>query len=64
MLLDAIEDQAAAQGLKRLFVLTTRTAHWFLERGFSAASLDELPSEKKALYNFQRNSKVFFKRLG
>jgi amino-acid N-acetyltransferase len=50
--------------LKRLFVLTTRTAHWFLERGFGNAALDELPGEKKALYNFQRNSKVFFKRLG
>ncbi len=64
MLLEAIEDQAIALGLKRLFVLTTRTAHWFLERGFGKAPLDELPGEKKALYNFQRNSKVFFKRLG
>lgn len=63
MLLDAIEDQAQALGLKRLFVLTTRTAHWFLERGFSNGALDELPGEKKALYNFQRNSKVFFKQL-
>lgn len=63
MLLDAIEDQAQALGLKRLFVLTTRTAHWFLERGFGNGALDELPGEKKALYNFQRNSKVFFKQL-
>jgi amino-acid N-acetyltransferase len=62
-LLEAIEDQARAQGLKRLFVLTTRTAHWFLERGFGPASLEDLPGEKKALYNFQRNSKVFFKQL-
>src|SRR5690606_19631616 len=33
-LLERIEDRARAQGLKRLFVLTTRTAHWFQERGF------------------------------
>ncbi|MBR9827730.1 MAG: amino-acid N-acetyltransferase [Oceanospirillales bacterium] len=62
-LLDAIEAQARTLGLQRLFVLTTRTAHWFVERGFAAADLDQLPQEKKALYNFQRNSKVFFKPL-
>lgn len=62
-LLAAIEHQARAMGLTRLFVLTTRTAHWFLERGFASASLEELPGERKALYNFQRNSKVFFKPL-
>eukprot|EP01155_Anaeramoeba_flamelloides_P041803 Anaeramoba_flamelloidesc35481_g1_i1.p2 GENE.c35481_g1_i1~~c35481_g1_i1.p2 ORF type:complete len:171 (-),score=29.30 c35481_g1_i1:64-528(-) len=62
-LLTAIEDQARVLGLQRLFVLTTRTAHWFVERGFAAADLEQLPQEKKALYNFQRNSKVFFKPL-
>lgn len=63
LLLTAIEDAARAQGLRELFVLTTRTAHWFIERGFRAASLEALPGSKKALYNFQRNSKVFFKTL-
>lgn len=62
-LLQALEARARTLGLTQLFVLTTRTAHWFIERGFQAASLDELPGEKKALYNFQRNSKVFFKPL-
>ena len=63
LLLEGIEDIAREQGLESLFVLTTRTAHWFLERGFKPAPLDALPQEKKALYNFQRNSKVFFKPL-
>ncbi|WP_409524179.1 amino-acid N-acetyltransferase [Nitrincola sp. MINF-07-Sa-05] len=63
MLLNTLEEQARDMGLKSLFVLTTRTAHWFVERGFRETSLDELPQEKKALYNFQRNSKVFFKPL-
>jgi len=63
-LLAALEDRAKSLDLSKLFVLTTRTAHWFIERGFKEASLDELPGEKKALYNFQRNSKVFFKPLG
>lgn len=63
-LLHAIEQQARRQGLKQLFVLTTRTAHWFMERGFVAAAVSELPQPKQSLYNYQRNSKVFIKQLG
>lgn len=63
-LLGHITERASAMGLKELFVLTTRTAHWFLERGFEERELSALPKERQALYNFQRNSKVFFKRLG
>ena len=51
------------QGLDRVFVLTTQTAHWFLEQGFEERSRDALPAQKQALYNLQRNSKVFFKSL-
>lgn len=58
-LLSEVVKYARSQRIKRLFVLTTVTAHWFLEQGFVPASLDSLPSEKQALYNFQRNSKVF-----
>jgi len=62
-LLQRIEDRARAAGLLRLFVLTTRTAHWFLERGFVEVGIDALPKEKRALYNYQRRSKVFVKNL-
>lgn len=62
-LLKQIEHNARVAGLSKLFVLTTQTAHWFLERGFSEASLEELPLAKKDLYNFQRSSKVFLKVL-
>ncbi|MCW8106890.1 amino-acid N-acetyltransferase [Alteromonas ponticola] len=61
-LLDAIKASALELGLQNLFVLTTLTAHWFLEQGFVQADIDSLPTSKKELYNFQRNSKVF--RLG
>jgi len=54
---------ARAQGMKKLFVLTTRTAHWFIERDFGEADVSQLPKEKKALYNYQRRSKVFVKNL-
>jgi amino-acid N-acetyltransferase len=62
-LLDHIEARARKAKLKRLFVLTTRTAHWFIERGFREAEIDALPQEKRGLYNYQRRSKVFMKAL-
>lgn len=62
-LLTHIERQAHKLKLKRLFALTTQTAHWFLEQGFSECSVDELPGERKALYNFQRRSKVLVKTV-
>jgi amino-acid N-acetyltransferase len=54
---------AKAQGMKKLFVLTTRAAHWFIERGFVESDISELPAQKKSLYNFQRKSKVFVKKI-
>ncbi|MDM1696784.1 amino-acid N-acetyltransferase [Thiopseudomonas alkaliphila] len=62
--LERIEQRAQAQGLTSLFVLTTRTAHWFQERGFEPCQLEQLPQKKAELYNFQRKSKVFRKTLG
>ncbi len=54
---------AKGQGMKKLFVLTTRTAHWFLERGFVESSVTALPAQKKSLYNYQRKSKVFERKI-
>lgn len=62
-LLHCIERQARTQGLERLFVLTTRAAHWFRERGFEPAEVADLPVQKQALYNWRRRSKVFIKIL-
>jgi len=62
-LLLALEHRARANNINELFVLTTRTAHWFIEHGFSESDLAALPQHKQALYNFQRNSKVFLKAL-
>jgi amino-acid N-acetyltransferase len=62
-LLRTLELEAKQQGITKLFVLTTQTALWFEERGFELGSVDELPNEKKSLYNLQRNSKVFIKSL-
>ncbi|PLW84360.1 amino-acid N-acetyltransferase [Kineobactrum sediminis] len=62
-LLHELEGEARSQGLNRVFVLSTQTAHWFLEQGFEECSRDALPMQKQALYNLQRNSKVFFKTV-
>jgi len=62
-LLKRIEARARAQGLKKLFVLTTRTEHWFLKRGFVRATVDDLPAERKELYNWERKSMVLIKNI-
>lgn len=63
-LLQRIEQQAVELGLESLFVLTTRTTHWFRERGFQSINIEQLPQRRRDLYNWQRRSKVFIKDLG
>lgn len=58
MLLQRIAAQARLQGLKKLFVLTTHSIHWFQERGFLLAEVEMLPRKKQELYNYQRRSKI------
>jgi amino-acid N-acetyltransferase len=62
-LLQHVESRASKLKLKHLFVLTTRTAHWFIERDFAEAGVDALPDAKRELYNYQRRSKVLTKTL-
>ena len=62
-LLTWIERRAREQGLRRLFVLTTQTEHWFLERGFEPGRIADLPIDRQNLYNVKRSSKVFIKEL-
>jgi amino-acid N-acetyltransferase len=62
-LLKECETRAKALKIRRVFALTTRAAHWFLEQGFRAADVATLPSQRQALYNWRRGSKVFLKRI-
>jgi amino-acid N-acetyltransferase len=61
--LKRIEQRARSKGLDSIFVLTTRTMHWFIKRGFVPADLDWLPEERKRAYNWNRASKVLVKKL-
>jgi amino-acid N-acetyltransferase len=62
-LLAHAELRAKAAGWKSVFVLSTRTTHWFIERGFVEQDPSWLPEQKAALYNYDRRSKVFVKEL-
>lgn len=62
-LLNHCIEYAQSLEIHSIFVLTTRTEHWFVERGFLEASIDALPPAKQQLYNFQRRSKVFVKPI-
>ena len=62
-LLAFVERRCRDQGLARIFVLTTQTAHWFIERGFVPAKKSDLPPLKRAKVDPARGSKVFIKTL-
>lgn len=62
-LLDAIQTKAQRSGIHTLFLLTTHTHHWFIEHGFNESTTDQLPTQRQALYNNQRQSKVLQKSL-
>ncbi|EAQ9965029.1 amino-acid N-acetyltransferase [Salmonella enterica] len=64
ILLERIAAQARQMGLSKLFVLTTRSIHWFQERGFTPVDIELLPESKKKMYNYQRRSKVLIADLG
>ena len=62
-ILKHMENRARAAGIKQLFVLTTRTSHWFKKRGFLPATVDNLPRDRQHMYNWQRKSQVLIKPL-
>ncbi|XP_020235032.1 probable amino-acid acetyltransferase NAGS2, chloroplastic [Cajanus cajan] len=62
-LLDYIEKKASSLGFEMLFLLTTRTADWFVRRGFSKCSIDSIPEKKRKTINLSRKSKYYMKKL-
>ncbi len=62
-ILKHMERRARRAGFHSLFVLTTRTEHWFLKRGFVKATVDDLPRDRQKMYNWQRKSLVLIKQL-
>lgn len=62
-MLKFIEEMAKSMGLKKLFVLSTHTMHWFQERGYQAGEIEQLPIQRAELYNYQRKSQIFLKSI-
>ncbi|TKW35567.1 hypothetical protein SEVIR_2G382100v4 [Setaria viridis] len=62
-LLDYVEKVALSLGLEKLFLLTTRTADWFVRRGFSECSIDSIPEQRRKRINLSRGSKYYIKQL-
>ncbi|CAL5083763.1 unnamed protein product [Urochloa decumbens] len=62
-LLDYVEKVALSLGLEKLFLLTTRTADWFVRRGFSECSIESIPEQRRKRINVSRGSKYYIKQL-
>ena len=62
-LLKRVEQRARAADLGSIFVLTTRTMHWFIKHGFEQVDADWLPEARKRKYNWDRRSQVLVKKL-
>jgi amino-acid N-acetyltransferase len=62
-ILKRVEQRARAMGLSSIFVLTTRTMHWFIKRGFQPVDAEWLPEARKRKYNWDRRSQVLVKHF-
>lgn len=62
-LLKFVENWCLSQGRHRLFALTTRTLHWFIEHGFCETTPESLPPKRYEKWHNGRNSKVLVKTL-
>jgi amino-acid N-acetyltransferase len=62
-ILKHIEQKARSLGLNSIFVLSTRTMHWFIKRGFVQSDPEQLPEARKKKYNWDRRSAVLVKKL-
>ncbi|XP_066390114.1 probable amino-acid acetyltransferase NAGS2, chloroplastic isoform X2 [Miscanthus floridulus] len=62
-LLDYVEKKALSLGLEKIFLLTTRTADWFVRRGFKECSIESLPLVRRKRIDLSRGSKYYMKRL-
>ncbi len=62
-LLEYMLEKSKREGIKKIYVRSTQTMHWFIERGFQEIKIEDLPGYLKSQYNHQRNSKVFCKQV-
>lgn len=62
-LLQIAELNAARRHINQVYALTTRTSHWFIERGYEETTSFELPPHKLTQRYRQRRPKVLYKQI-
>ena len=62
-MLGYLERLAVQAGATILFVLSTQTMEWFIERGFDLVGVNALPPSRQATYNHVRASKIYMKKV-
>jgi len=62
-MLGYLERLCVQAGATNLFVLSTQTMEWFVERGFDEAGVECLPPSRQATYNHDRGSKIYTKKV-
>lgn len=62
-MLGYLERLCFLNGATTVFVLSTQTMEWFVERGFEPVTVAELPPSRQATYNHARASKIYMKEI-
>jgi len=62
-MLGYLERLSVQKGAQYIFVLSTQTMEWFIERGFDEVTVDKLPPSRRAVYDTKRNSKIYMKKI-
>jgi len=62
-MLGYLERMCVVNGCTSIFVLSTQTMEWFVERGFEEVGVERLPPSRQATYNRKRNSKIYLKKI-
>jgi amino-acid N-acetyltransferase len=62
-LLNKVMQKASADTFSKVFALSRHNAEWFLKQGFVKMEISELPKNRQALFDHQRNSSIFFKTV-
>ena len=63
LLLTSLTEEAQKLGIKRLYALTIKASHWFVERGFTKATAQDLPKRRQATYDARRSPHTLVKLL-
>mmetsp|Transcript_18169 Transcript_18169/g.26952 ORF Transcript_18169/g.26952 Transcript_18169/m.26952 type:complete len:679 (-) Transcript_18169:100-2136(-) len=62
-MLGYLERLCYQSGAAKVFVLSTQTMEWFVERGFKEVDVRQLPPSRRVSYNFMRRSKIYMKEI-